>query len=308
MSSECEGMICSFLYLAIRIRAVTEESVQSLKMLYCYAHEDRQWPEEIDLHLSDLKRQCHIISQFDGELFPGAERKEQLLAQLPNTDLVLLLISAHFRKVEAFWDEISHEAWAVRWLGGCRVIALLLESVDWSDAPFASREILPTDARPLTEWQSREQAFHNIEQGMRVAIEHQWLARGDLLRNEGGGCEDEKALAAYDEALRLNPSVKQAWYGKAHVLNGLKRYEEALSACDEALRLVPAFSWVWYAKGRVFATLNRHEEALHAYDEALQLDPSDRNAWYWKGKALKALGRRREARQAKRKAGQLGWR
>ncbi len=67
------------------------EPLQSLKMLYCFAPEDRQWVEEIDLHFNDLKDQCHIISQFDGELLPGTERKERLLAQLPETDLVLLL-------------------------------------------------------------------------------------------------------------------------------------------------------------------------------------------------------------------------
>ncbi len=138
-----------------------EEPLPSLKMLYCYAPEDRQWVEEIDLHFKDLKDQCHMISQFDGELFPGTERKEQLLAQFPDTDLVLLLISTHFRKVEAFWDEISHESWAVQWLGWCRVIALLLEPVDWCNAPFASREVLPTDDRPPTEWRNQGPVAHS---------------------------------------------------------------------------------------------------------------------------------------------------
>ena len=131
-----------------------EEPLQSLNMLYCYAPEDRQWVEEIDLHLKDLKDQCQIISQFDGELFPGTERREKLLAQFPDTDLVLLLISAHFRKVEAFWDEISHESWAIQWLGWCRVIPFLLEHVAWSIAPFASREVLPRDVRSFTEWRN----------------------------------------------------------------------------------------------------------------------------------------------------------
>jgi hypothetical protein len=123
-------------FLTRKMRMMPEESVQSLKMLYCYASEDRQWPKERDLQLSNLKRQCPIISQFDGELFPNAERKEQLLAQLSETDFMLLLVSRHVQKVEAFWDEISHEVWAVQWLGGCRGVVLLRESVDWNHAPF----------------------------------------------------------------------------------------------------------------------------------------------------------------------------
>src|SRR5579883_683478 len=341
-----------------------EETVQSLTLLYCYAPEDQHWAKEIDLHLSHLKRQCHIVSRFDGELLPNPERKGQLLAQLSETDLVLLLISPHFQHVESFWDEISHEAWAVRWLGGCRVVVLLLEPVDWSHAPYSSREILPRDVmapvewqgsesvaplevfphdvRPLTQWQSQELAFQNIEQRMRVALEKQWLARGDYLRDEGGGVCDKEALAAYNEALRLNSSLSQAWYGKAHVLLSWKRYEEALRSCDEALRLDPAFSWAWYMKGNALAGLNRSEEALDAYDQALRLDPTFSWAWYekaavlvalqryaealqtydevlqfepssawaWHGKSalLKVLGRRKEARQAYKQARQLGWR
>ncbi len=338
-----------------------EEAIPSLNMLYCYAPEDRQWAEEIDGHLRDLKRQCHIISRFDGALLANARQKEHVLALFPQTDLVLLLVSPRLHQVESFWNEISHESWDLRWLGGCRVVVLLLEPVAWKHAPFACREVLPRestpsmewqkpdlvdhlevfprDVRPFSEWPSQDLAFQNIEQWMRVTIERQWLARGDNLRDEGGGFLP--ALAAYDEALRLNPLVEQAWYGKAHVLTELQRYEEALHACDEAQRLDPANVWVryvkgnalaglkrdvealeaydeairldpafhpaWNAKGAVLAGLQRYDEALHAYDEALRGDPASASAWYWKGETLKAMGRRKEARQAKRKARQHGW-
>lgn len=282
-----------------------EELVQSPKLLYCYAPQDQHWLEEIDLRLSHLKRQCHITSWFDGELLPSSERKERILAQLRSADLVILLVSPHFRAVDSFWTEISQGVEWLQWLGGCRVISLLLERVDGIITPFGSRDILPSDNRPLTEWQSQEQAFQDIEKGMRGAIEKLWLTRGDLLVQEAH--EYEEALEAYDEALHLNPSVKWVWYGKGNALLELECYEEALGAYDEALRLDPAFSWAWYCKGGAFAGLKRYEEALKAYDEALRLDPSDMSTWYWKGETLKALGRRREARQARRKARQLGW-
>jgi hypothetical protein len=274
---------------------MSEKAVQSLKMLYCYAAEDQQWSEKIDLQLNDLKHRCHIFSFFDGELLPGIERKQVLLAQLPTMDLVLLLISAHFKKTSAFWNEISHETWAVQWLGGCRVIALLLEPVDWNNTPFAVRdviprktnlvtdwrqpepvaplEVFPSDVKPVTEWQNQEQAFHTIKQNMLLVIEKQWLAKGDFHLTHGAGYEDKEALAAYNEALRLNLSITNAWYGKAHVLNRLKRYEEALAASNEALQLDPTFAW----------------------------------AWHTKGEALKALGQWRAAQQAKHKALQFGW-
>jgi len=303
---------------------MSEESAHSLTMLYCYASGDGQWLEEIDLHLSKLKRQCSLISRFDGELVSTTEQKEQLLARFQESDLVLLLLSGHFKKVTAFWDELSHASWKLRWLGGCRVIVLLLEPIDWNDAPFTAREIIPRSTRPLIEWQdpgpvdyinvfpgdirplmewpSQELAFQQIEQEIRIAVEKHWLARGNYLRDEGGGVWDEEALAAYDEALRLNLSIRDAWYGKADVLNGLKRYNEALHACDEALRIDPMYFWVWYSKGNALTGLKRYEEALQAYDEALrasdeklQLHAVFSSLWNAKGSALASLKRYEEA-------------
>ena len=118
---------------------MSEESAHSLTMLYCYASGDRQWVEEIDHHLSTLKRQCSLLSRFDGELVSSTEHKEQLLDRFEESALVLLLLSGHFKKVAAFWDELSHASWRLQWLGGCRVVVLLLEPIDWNDAPF------PTD-------------------------------------------------------------------------------------------------------------------------------------------------------------------
>jgi tetratricopeptide (TPR) repeat protein len=301
---------------------MSEESAHSLKMLYCYASADWQWVEEIDLHLSKLKRQCSLSSRFDGELVSSTEQKEQLLARFEESDLVLLLLSGHFKKVAAFWYELSHASWKLRWLGGCRVIVLLLEPIEWNDVPFTAREIIPrstlqstewqdpgpvdsiqvfpADIRPLIEWPSQELAFQQIEHEIHIAVEKHWLARGDYLRAERD--EDEEALAAYDEVLRLNPSIRDAWYGRALVLIGLKRYNEALHACDEVLRIDPKYFWVWYSKGNALTGLKRHEEALQAYDEALrasdeqlQLAAVFSSLWEAKGAALASLKRYEEA-------------
>jgi tetratricopeptide (TPR) repeat protein len=301
-----------------------------LNLLYCYAPEDQSWTERIDAHLQELKRQCHVMSRFDGELTPNPTQKVHLLALFDNMDVILLLVSAHFQAVESFWREICQESWAVRWLGGCRVVALVLEPVAWTHAPAGAREILPregmppraeqerelaaplevfpSDVKPLAAWPSQEQAFEQIEQWMHVTFEKQWLARGDLLNYEGGPQKKTEALAAYEEALRLNPALRDAWYGKAHMLVELKRYEEALHASDEALRLAPDYLWAWYTRANALAGLKRYEEALQAYDEVLRRDATRSWAWRQKSTMLIALGRKRAAHQAQKIARQLGWR
>jgi len=58
-----------------------------------------------------------------------------------------------------------------------RVIPVILRSVDWRETPFASLQVLPTDAKPITQWPDRDTAFFDVAQGIKKAAQ-------DLLRNE----------------------------------------------------------------------------------------------------------------------------
>jgi tetratricopeptide (TPR) repeat protein len=341
---------------------MTAAVAQALKMLYCYAPEDRQWPTIIDAQLSDLKRQHQIISRFDGELVQTPDQKAHLLTLIQDRDMVLLLVSPHFQAVESFWQELCQELRKnIYWpalLAECRLVAFILEPVAGNHAPALAREILPREgvppraeqepeprqpletvpngAKPLSLWSNQEQAFEQTAQWLRVTIERLWLARGEYHAFEEMGEMAEEALAAYNEALRLNPLLKDAWHGKAVSLLYLREREEALekAACrkkdaqsdkdytsigpqldeeailasEEALRLDPAYLWAWQTKASALAGLKRYEEALQAYGEFLQGHPTHADVWHEKSKILKALGRKREARQAEKTARQLGWR
>ena len=57
-----------------------------------------------------------------------------------------------------------------------------------------------------------------------------------------------------------------------HALYGLKRYEEALAAFEQAIRLDPNYVSAYYTKGEALRKLERYEEAITAYDQAICLD------------------------------------
>lgn len=54
--------------------------------------------------------------------------------------------------------------------GEARVIPVILRSVDWQEAPFAKLQALPQDAKPVANWESRDDAFTSVVQGVRQAI------------------------------------------------------------------------------------------------------------------------------------------
>jgi tetratricopeptide (TPR) repeat protein len=94
-----------------------------------------------------------------------------------------------------------------------------------------------------------------------------------------------EGLRAYQEALRLQPDLAEAWHrlGLAHAQ--IHEYTEAVGALREAVRLRPAHAAVWVDLGASLAQLDRHPEVVEAFREALRLRPDDASAWFALGAA-----------------------
>jgi len=107
------------------------------------------------------------------------------------------------------------------------------------------------------------------------------------------------------------PSVplktKEQWVEEGNALSDLKRYEEALAAYEQAIRLDPNYAKAYYNIGVALYDLKRYEEALAAFEQAIRLDPDYADAYNNKGVALDNLGKSKEAKQAYEKARQLGY-
>jgi len=103
----------------------------------------------------------------------------------------------------------------------------------------------------------------------------------------------EEALAAFEQALRLDPHFADALFGKGNALYFLKRYEDALLAYEQAIRLDPYNPAFHNNKGSTLYSLGRYREALAAYKQALHIDPHHTSAQQGKKLALRRLGRLR---------------
>ncbi len=105
----------------------------------------------------------------------------------------------------------------------------------------------------------------------------------------------QEALAAFEQAIQLDPKLAFAYHGKGLALGGLERYEEALNAHEQAIRLDPNLAYPHNGKGYVLLKLQRYEEALAAFEQAIQLDPNFDLPYYNKGNVLSDLQRYEEA-------------
>jgi CHAT domain-containing protein/tetratricopeptide (TPR) repeat protein len=110
--------------------------------------------------------------------------------------------------------------------------------------------------------------------------------------------QHKKAIAAFEEALRIDDKFHLAWNEKGKALNYLGRNSEAIAAFEEALKIDDKFHWAWNGKGIALNNLGRNSEAIAAFEEALEIDDKFHLAWNGKGIALNHLGYNTEAIEA----------
>ena len=122
-----------------------------------------------------------------------------------------------------------------------------------------------------------------------------WMAEGNALFGQGNY---DEAIAAYDNALQLNPQLAEAWYGKGVVLNKQGKYDDAITAYDNAIGLNPRFAYAWCNKGDSLQKAGNYEDAIKAYDKAIELDPRDAYPLNNKGVVLSKQGKYEDAIEA----------
>jgi tetratricopeptide (TPR) repeat protein len=211
---------------------------REIKLFYCYAHEDKPIRDELEKHLSWLRRRYQLTNWHDREILPGEEWEQAIDMHLDTANLILLLISSDFMNSDYCYGKEMRRALERHRAGTCRVIPILLRPTYWEDAPFSSLQLLPTDARPITRWPDRDEAFQNvvseISRTIKDLLKEEWFKEGTTLHDLK---RYEEALAAYEQAIRLDPNLALAYSNKGFALYGLKRYQEAGQAFEKARQL-----------------------------------------------------------------------
>lgn len=52
---------------------ILKELLYEMRLFYCYAHEDKPLRDELELHLSSLKRRYSLSNWNDREILPGMD-------------------------------------------------------------------------------------------------------------------------------------------------------------------------------------------------------------------------------------------
>ncbi len=150
---------------------------EPLNVFYSYAHKDEDLRDELAVHLAILKRQGKIRPWHDRQITGGQEWAGEIDDNLNAADVILLLVSPTFVASDYCWDVELKRALERHEAREARVIPIILRPVDWSGAPFAKLQALPKNAKPVTTWPNRDEAFLDVAKGLRAAIEDEQKRR-----------------------------------------------------------------------------------------------------------------------------------
>jgi predicted O-linked N-acetylglucosamine transferase (SPINDLY family) len=121
----------------------------------------------------------------------------------------------------------------------------------------------------------------------------------EVLVNKGSACNDMgdyfSALLVLDYAIQIQSNIPEAWSNKGIALNHLRLFQEAVIAYNEAIRLKPNYFEALSNRSVPLNKLKHYAQAIESCDRAIELKPGYVEAWSNKGVVLNTLKRYEEA-------------
>jgi tetratricopeptide (TPR) repeat protein len=144
---------------------------EPLDLFYSYSHRDEALRMRLESHLASLRHAGVLRDWHDRRIGAGREWEDVIDDRLRSADIVLLLISADFIASDYCVNVETRLALERHNAGDAVVIPVVLKPVLWNGMPFGKLQALPRDARPVTKWRNREDAFLSVAEGIQAAAE-----------------------------------------------------------------------------------------------------------------------------------------
>src|SRR6266496_35792 len=182
----------------------------AITIFCCYAREDEDLLDKLKRHLSPLKRRNVIHVWHDGDIRAGTEWEPEIKNHLNDAKIILLLISADFINSDYCYSTEMQHALERHKRGEARVIPVLLRPVgNWEKLPPGDIQLgqlrpLPKDAKPITLWANRDEAWKDVTEGISRVI-------SDLVKIPS----NQRKQKTLDKGEKLVPEVDISLYQDA---------------------------------------------------------------------------------------------
>lgn len=143
---------------------------KAAKIVISYSHRDEHFRDELTSALSPAIRAGEIEVWSDHRIVPGRHIDDEILSQLKEADAVLLMVSTDFIASDYCFKTELEIALDRHKNARAIVLPVIVRPTDFSGMPFSRLKMLPTDAKAVTTWDNRDEAWLSVAQGVRAAI------------------------------------------------------------------------------------------------------------------------------------------
>ncbi len=142
------------------------------RVFYSYSHKDEVLRDQLESHLSGLKRVGWINEWHDRKIPAGSDWAEEIDNNIHSSDIILLLISIDFVCSNYCWDKEMNLALDLHDKGLTVVIPVILRKCEIREAPFFKLQGLPKNFVPINDWKNKDQAWTEVTSGIIEIIQN----------------------------------------------------------------------------------------------------------------------------------------
>jgi tetratricopeptide (TPR) repeat protein len=141
-----------------------------VEVFYSFAQADAPLVEQLEKHLSVLRREGIISTWHKRQIAAGSDWQMEIDRHLNTASLILLLISPDFLASDYQYGVELQRAMERHNANDACVIPILLRPCEWEGTPFGKLQAIPRNGTPLTLWRNRDAGFTEVTKEIRATL------------------------------------------------------------------------------------------------------------------------------------------
>ncbi|WP_240646604.1 COR domain-containing protein [Chitinophaga rhizosphaerae] len=152
-------------------RAHLKNELKMKKIFISYSKTDAHYLQQLENHLSALKRNGSISTWNCRQLVPGDKWDGKIKSELEEADIIIFLVSADFMATDYIWDiEIKRAIERENENPGVKVVPIIIRSCAWEDTPLSVYNTAPKKAMVLDLAKNIDEAFTDVVRDLKKIL------------------------------------------------------------------------------------------------------------------------------------------
>jgi hypothetical protein len=172
-------------------------------LFFSYSHVDENLRDQLEIHLSSLRRQGLIDSWHDRRIMAGDDFGQAIDQHIDTADVILLLVSPDFIASDYCYDREMKRAFERHERGDATIIPVILRPCDWHDLPFGKLLATPKDGRPITKWPNIDEAFQDVVTAIKGSLKKHGRKANPSTTSDPDARKTTSTLPARSSNLRI---------------------------------------------------------------------------------------------------------